>query len=446
MLRSLALMMAMLPMLPLALARPFVGVLLQAWISFMDPQHLIYGFAADLPWAQISFAATIIGCFVAREPKRLRLDASGWLIVLFMICISLTCLTALAPEAMVEVKWEAVMKMYLFVLIAGILLTDRSRIHALLWAMVISLGFYGVRGGLFTIMTGGSNRVYGPPDSMISDNNHIAVALLVTLPLMNFLRLQSPHRSVRIALAIAMMLTFIAVLGSYSRGAFLALGVGALFIWWNSSRKLLFGPLLVVGIASGLALMPSAWTARMATIDNYQHDASAEGRLGIWGASWQIALARPLTGGGFMAPYVQSIVDEFDPGVRARAVHSIYFEVIGEHGFPAFLIWIAINLTGIANTIRVRKLSRLKPELEWCNDLAKMGQVSIIVYLVGGAFLSLSYWDYYFTLLAILAATCRLAMAETRVPRPALRRQPTLTAAAVALPNTPAERLASSAS
>jgi putative inorganic carbon (HCO3(-)) transporter len=210
-LRSLAVFMGMVPMLPLAAARPFVGILLLAWISFMSPQDLVYGLAADLPWAQLSFAAIVTGCLVAGEPKRPRLDTTGWLIVLFMICISLTCLAALAPEAEVQGKWETAMKMFLFVLVAGVLLTDVRRIHALLWAMVISLGYYGIRGGVFTLLTGAVGRVYGPPNSMIGDNNHIAAALLVALPLMNYLRLQSAHRSVRQILAAAMVLT---VLGS----------------------------------------------------------------------------------------------------------------------------------------------------------------------------------------------------------------------------------------
>lgn len=197
MLRSLVLIAAMVPMLCLATARPFVGVLLLAWISFMSPQDLIYGFTAELPWAQIAFAAAVIGCFVAREPKRLRLDSTSWLLILFMIFISLSSLAALAPADKVEVKWETVMKTCVIVLVARALLTDRIRIHALLWAMVISIGFYGVRGGLFTVITGGNYRIFGPPSSMIGDNNHLAVALLVALPLMNFLRLHSRYRPVR---------------------------------------------------------------------------------------------------------------------------------------------------------------------------------------------------------------------------------------------------------
>jgi hypothetical protein len=69
------------------------------------------------------------------------------------------------------------------------LLTSRRRIQALVWVMVLSLAFFGVKGGAYTILSGGGARIFGPPATMIEDNNHLAVGLLVTLPLMNFLRL-----------------------------------------------------------------------------------------------------------------------------------------------------------------------------------------------------------------------------------------------------------------
>jgi putative inorganic carbon (HCO3(-)) transporter len=51
--------------------------------------------------------------------------------------------------------------------------------------------------------------------------------------------------------------------------------------------------------------------------------------------------------------------------------------------------------------------------------LGRMAQVSIVAYLVSGTFLSLSYWDFYWTLLIAVAATHTLAQratAQARVP------------------------------
>jgi O-antigen ligase len=86
-------------------------------------------------------------------------------------------------------------------------------------------------------------------------------------------------------------------------------------------------------------------------------------------------------------------------------VHSIYLEVLGENGFPAFFVWLSISLVGIANTRRIIRQTRGVKEFEWARDLAKMAQVSIVAYLVAGAFLPFSYWDFYFTMLVAVAAT-----------------------------------------
>ncbi len=417
--RNLVFMMAMMGgMLPMTIARPFVGVILWCWISFQNPHELTWGMSMTIPWAMMIFAATIMGCLGAREPKSFPINATTVLIALFIVLISLTSLTALAPPEMVEYKWSFVAKSFFAQLLILALLTERRRIHALIWVMVISLGYYGLRGGVFTLTHAGNYRVLGPPMTMITDNNHLAAGLLVCMPMMNYLRMQSRHRLVRLGLLVVMVFTLFSILGSYSRGALIGLGAMSLFLWWNSPHKIVSAAVVGVALAGAISFMPPSWTARMSTIDSSHVDDSAQGRLNIWHASWKIALARPLTGGGFMAPYRQNIVDEYDYGTTARAVHSIYFEVIGEHGFPTFFVWLGITLAGIVNTWRIIRATRKVPELRWAYDLAKMAQVSIIAYLVAGTFLSLCYWDFYFTLLMGVAATWERVKEAARVAAP----------------------------
>jgi hypothetical protein len=109
-------------------------------------------------------------------------------------------------------------------------------------------------------------------------------------------------------------------------------------------------------------------------------------------------------------------VNEFVPGGSGRAVHSIWFEVLGEHGFLTFGVWCGITISAVLASRRIIKSASGVPELEWCVDLAKMSQVSIVAYAVAGSFLSLSYWDYYYTMLVVVAAThqyVRQALGET---------------------------------
>jgi putative inorganic carbon (hco3(-)) transporter len=420
--RGLVFLLAMGGLLPMAAVAPMVGVITYYWISFMSPQMELWGIAAAPPWALLSVLATLIGCLVAREPKRLPANAMVVLVILFLILTSISSLFALGPPDRVLQAWTQEIKVLLFLLVLAALLESRLRLHALIWVMVISLGFYGVVGGLFAIVTGGHDRVWGPPDSIIGDNNQLAVALLIVLPLMNYLRLHSAHGIVRKGLAIAMLLTFLSVLASYSRGALIGLAAMGLFLWWNSRHRLLTGAIMALVLAVGLSFMPADWTDRMMTIDHYQHDPSAEARLTVWGEAFGIALARPFTGGGYKSTVTPQVLHQFYPDAKIKAVHSIWFEVLSENGFPAFFVWLAMMLLGFLNVRRVRRLARGDPALAWAGDFARMAEVSLIAYLSAGSFLSMGYYDLTFALLVALAATRdilrRAASAQPASARP----------------------------
>ncbi|MDO9713096.1 putative O-glycosylation ligase, exosortase A system-associated [Paracraurococcus lichenis] len=411
-------------LLPMAAALPFVGALLWSWISFMNPHREVWGFAMNQPYALIIFLTTLLGCLIAREPKRVALNAVTVPLIVLAILFTITSFTTLAPPTVTWNMWDRVMKTTLGALLVACLLTSRQRIHALVWLIVISIGFYGVKGGIFTLMTGGSFIVIGPADSMIGDRNHLAVAILIAVPLANWLRQYSAHHSVRIGLIAAMGLMVVSAIGSQSRGALVALAASVLIFWWRGKSKLVGGVLITACIVGILNFMPQSWYDRMNTISTYEADGSAMGRVRIWEASWKLALARPLIGAGFRGPYQQDIVDSVAPGTTARAVHSIYFEVLGEHGFPAFFVWLGLTVAGAWYSWRMIRLARGRPDLAWAGDLGRMLQVSIVVYLTGGTFLSLSYWDVYWTLMLIAAAAHALVVQAVRQGAPGLPTAP----------------------
>jgi len=413
-LRDAVFIAAMLALLPLAAARPFVGVLLWSWISFMNPHRMVYGTASAMPLAAAVFCVTVLGCVLAREPRRLTLNGVTVLMLVLMGCFTVTTLTALGPAPAVWQRYELIQKMLLGLLLTASLLNDRWRVHALLWVMVMSLGYFGLKGGVFALLTGGEHRVFGPMQTMIEDNNHLAAGLLVTLPLMNYLRLHSRHRAVRLALVAVMVLTLLATVASYSRGALLGLTAATLVLWLRSRRKLTSGIVLAACVAGAIAFMPERWTQRMETLNTYEADSSATDRLVMWSTALKLALDRPLVGSGFAGPYTRAVVDRVDEYSPARAVHSIWFEVIGEHGFPTFAVWLGLTVAGVFYSVRLLRLTRGRPDLAWAQDLGRMAQVSIVAYLVSGTFLSLSYWDYYWTLLVVLGATYALAARAVR--------------------------------
>src|SRR5580692_2909645 len=110
--RSLAFFIEMLILLPMIVIRPFVGVLIWSWISFMSPHKLLWGPGSALPWAMLTIVALAVGCMTAREPKRIAWNPTTVLIGAFMVCVTLTSLVAMADPADVFLKWSTVIKSF----------------------------------------------------------------------------------------------------------------------------------------------------------------------------------------------------------------------------------------------------------------------------------------------------------------------------------------------
>ena len=416
--RSLLLLAEMIVLLPISLMYPFVGVLIWDWISFMNPQQISWGIGSRPPWGLIAFVFTVVGWVLSPlEPKKITLTPLLVLMVLFVIGITINMPFALSPFSVEYDAWLRTTKIFLFLIITVALLTDKHRIDALIWMMIICIGYYILDQGGASIVTLGGHKAFGPPNSQISDNNAFAAAVLILIPMMNYLRMQSRYPLIRAGFALAMAMSTLVVLASYSRGALLGVIAVAGVFWLRSKRKAI--SLIAVGctLTMGLAFMPQKWWDRMHTIANYQTQQSAENRLYIWRIAWEMAKRRPLTGGGFHFTLFPSIIDTFVPGGRVLEIHGIWFQILGEQGFIVFFIWFGMILAGAIKSWRVIRITRGMRQFAWASDLARMGQVSIIAYVVTGTFLPISSWDVFFTILAVISATRMVVMRELNVAR-----------------------------
>ncbi len=403
--RSLLVFIIVFSSLPVTFVRPYVGLLTYAWLSYMNPHRITWGAAYNFPFAMIVAVTTIVAWLLSKEPKRIPWCGVTVLLVAFVFWINVTTLFALVPDPAWE-KWDTVMKIMFMTFLTLILATDRKRIHALVWVIVVSIGFFGIRGGIFVILTGGNYLVFGPPQSFIASNNDLGLALIMILPLMRYLQLQTANRWIRLGLIGAMGLSVLSILSSYSRGAALALAVMLVFLWAKSRKRLLVGAIAVLALSVGLIFMPQKWVDRVESIENYKTDASVQGRFDAWIFAINLARARPLVGGGFNVQDNSDLFMRYSPGATvARAFHSIFFEVLGEHGFVGLFLFLALMGATFRMGGAIRKYAKTDQTLTWARDLATMLQVGIVGYAVGGAFLSRAYFDLYYHFIAIMVVT-----------------------------------------
>jgi putative inorganic carbon (HCO3(-)) transporter len=393
-----------------AIAHPYVGVLAWTWVSVMNPHRLAWGFAVDFPVALTVVIGTMLGMVITRDRRRLPpMTAPVVVLCLFMLWMCLTTVMAINPD-LVGDMFARVMKILFMVLIAMCVLNTRKHVDQLVWVLVISLGFYGFKGGLFTIATGGSYRVWGPAGSFIEGNNELALALIMAIPLMRYLQLVSTKVWVRRGLGLLMALTALSALGSQSRGALLAIVAMAGLMWLRSEHKIVSGVVIVALAASLVAFMPGSWEQRMQTIDATNLDSSAEGRINAWWMAWNLAKARPI-GGGYEVITPELFARYAPNPLDIHAAHSIYFQILGEHGYPGLLLflllwWLVWRRAGL-----MRRQDAQDPDSAWARHLGGMIQVSLVGYLVGGAFLSLAYFDLPYDLL-VLVVVARMVLVE----------------------------------
>lgn len=387
--------------LPFCFSKTWFGVLMWVWVSLMNPHRLTWGFAYDLPFAMLIAIATVGGFLFDKGPKRFPWSALTITLVMFIVWMNVTTVFALVPDA-ARTEWTRVMKTMMMLIVLLTVLHGRKHIEWLTWVIALSIGFFGVKGGIFTATGGAMNRVWGPAGSYIEDNNALAAALIMVVPLLWYLRGQAAKPIVRWGLLAAILLTAASALGSYSRGALLALAAMAVFMWFKSSHKLPLAMLMIVAAPGLFYMLPEQWFERMQTIGEYQADSSALGRINAWYTAYNVAKDRPLTGGGFQI-WDPAVFDRYAPiPWDVHAAHSIYFAVLGEHGFVGLALFLMLGVLTWTTARWIVKQSRPRPELAWAANLAEMCQVSLIGYAVGGAFLSLSYYDLPYYIMAVL--------------------------------------------
>jgi probable O-glycosylation ligase (exosortase A-associated) len=240
--------------------------------------------------------------------------------------------------------------------------------------------------------------------------------MVLVIPILHYLSQYSAKRLVRWGFLAGLLLTVVAVLGTYSRGGMIALCVVGLWFFATSRRKARAFFLVALAVIVVLCVAPDSWFDRFNTIADAGQDSSFMGRVVAWKVSSAIALDNPLFGGGFHALQEQSVweifkyspgllgfVDTPEPDLRAKAAHSIYFEVLGDLGFLGLFIFLTVFANALLIRYRIKSLvKRAGEDFAWALDAANALMLSILAYLAGGAGVSLGYFEVPFMLAMVM--------------------------------------------
>ena len=298
-----------------------------------------------------------------------------------------------------------------FVLIGVVDSFDRLRI--LVRVIAGCFAFFILKALPFIAMTGGAARVFGPPHSMIGDNNEFGLAIDMTVPLFFFLAQTEPNRRSRFFWAFVFIASIPTVFFTYSRGAMIGLSVVLVLMFLQLKQRLVIMPVVLAGIAIAVLFTPAAWKERMdSLLGKVRSIVPPKGDLTRGHSPGAWPTISPLRAGVLRHSAPSYSSDMLLTPRMYMGPHSVYFMVLGELRIRRSL---AVPDSGgilFCNFVRsVRKWAKLQGDLLIAN-YANMFQFSLIGFLTAGLFLGRAYFDYYFTIVACIVILKRIVWAQ----------------------------------
>jgi len=400
--RDIFLLAAILILMIPALKRPQVGLLAWLWISIMNPHKLSYGFIYSLPILDGIAAITLFSCLMHwKERATSEFDGILKLLLVFYLWCTLTTIFAVNFTLSLT-DWIEFTKTLILVVFLLLFMNKKHWILACVGVFVLSIGFTGFKGGVFTVITGGGSRVWGAPGTAWGDNNGVSVAMLMVLPITLAFLVFFTKKWQKVGVIGMALSFFAALLGTQSRGGLVGLLGMALFAVLRSKKKLVYLLTVLLFLGIGYSFMPESWHDRMATIQTYDEDESASTRIIQWKYAIDISLERPLFGNGFDAffhkPYYERYVADKDAN---RSVHSNYFQVLGEQGYIGLFMYLLLMVMMVYKAKKYAFACEGRKDLAWAASLLFAIQFSVIGYAANGLTVNMAYLDLYYYLLTL---------------------------------------------
>lgn len=408
--RDISLILILLSFIWLAWMLPWVGVLALSFLVTVQPQGYADGFMRGFPVYLVLFATVLLAA--ARDylaQRRLPKITWDWRLPVFLLLWAQFLFTtwySLFPWAAWP-KLTEVSKLFLALLPILLLIDTRYKLKLLIIVTAIGIGLGTFKGSYWAIMTGFSDRVYGPPTGPLHGNNEFALAMTMNIPLLVLWLRQTQQRHLKWLLRGLVILSYAAVISSWSRGGMLALAVVTLLLLLENRNLRWHLPLVFAGILLASVTLPEKWFDRMGTLSSYQQDVSAINRVEIWRDGLEFALQHPLRGTGF-----EGWIEMHSRRDAPIDWHSAYVEITAEHGFPGLLLWGSLLLGSMANLTKLAWQARRGRSPTWIADYGTLLTASLAAYATGSLFLGTTYWELLYQLITISILVTKLGKAS----------------------------------
>lgn len=395
------------------------SIIVLNWICFQRPYDFSWGLWNQMPVFQAALIVALVsnilrGRFRPRLPGILilYLGLFGW--------ISLSTYYAYNYELAWEFYKVFVPPMVVTPIVMFATINDLRLLRAVIWVSAGGIGLNAFKTAVSLTVQGGgqlTDQIAG----FVGDNNVFGLVLCSVVAILLGLRGTLPaQRWVRWSYYVVNAFVMLCIVYTKSRGALISLVIILFLRSLLSNKPLRSLVVLGVFIIGATYVVPETYFDRLGTISNLSADTSAMGRFENWGLSWDEARRFPFFGVGpnNHVRYNNNLQSD----VQVRVAHSVYFQVLGENGFPAFALYVAFVFVGLWNLLATWRemilAVRRRPDLDWARDLASWMTVGYIGYIVGSGFLNMLYIEFPWYVAFFGVMLRRLAAQEAAQPAP----------------------------
>lgn len=421
----------------------FAAALCFVWVDVVKPQQLAWAIITGWPLSMIAALAMVAQYALKDKKFPPKFGAILALIATLTVWVTLTTMMSTIPDRP-WAKWDWVYKVMLFALFIPYIFRSRVQIEAFILVFVFSAATIFFSAGVKTMLGSGGYGVLaimGGGNTGLAEGSTLAVVCVMLIPLIVFLMRNTiilPRNRLTWLLFAGMIVNALAtVVGTSARTGVIAVAMLCLLSMLKSKKKLwwIAGVALAGVVYMNVDLTETRWGARMSTIETYNSDSSALGRLKVWEWTVKYIGSNPL-GGGFDAFLHNRIANVTEDGIVqyypegrlvGKAFHSIYFEVLGEQGIPGFCIYFAIILIALSKLRTLRKKWRGHPGMAWLVSLADALSSSILIFLAGGAFVGIAYQPFIFYMIGLVVAVDHYSTQIERDIQYSKKKEPVLT-------------------
>jgi hypothetical protein len=412
--RDIALFLIVIWMIPYCLRQPWLAILAFSWIGYMNPHRLTWGFAHDFSFALVFAICAFLGMLFVKDPESRPIPwtRETWLLAILWGLYGFTTIFALFPDAAIE-QLQKVSKILLFTFLMLRFFQTQQRLRALFMVLALSIGFFGLKGGIWSVLiNGGADRVQGPEGTFIGGNTELGLALNMVLPFLLLLARDEQRKWLRRLLFTMFVTSIISIIFTYSRGALIGLPVVLAMLFLGraaASAALFFSPCLCILSTRSRRKRGSTGRSRSPIMRRTRprRDASCPGG---WRGGWQATARSP--GAVFGSCRIVRSSRATRPAILLSTAPTVSTSPFWRPRIPRivrlrladFLVRVYAYRFGVASAPDSRRGAIAK--------LLSDGPASLVVYAVSGAFLTQAYWDLFYHLVAFVILLKAIAHRE----------------------------------